>query len=284
MPEHRVLRSAGALWALAMLLAGRAAAQSSSDPQLTFSITAGITSSGGELWTLPKQPLYVIGTSNPPEFDTLKVARYLRPGIAATLSATYMRSPHLGFTGEVGYFDIESEQRCDSTATYQPDPAAENKNAQACSNAQGAHVPTSVFGIQFGAAWRFTTETHVQPYIRASAGVGFLSNSFVLTSANVLAPTTCAATNSICTVVMVDGESTPELGFLATLAAGASLTISPGYRFRFEARDLIVELPAPSRPANPSTALAPVGTVLRHIPVFTVGLDVVLERRRGRRY
>ena len=284
MPEHRALRRAGILCALATLLAGRAAAQSGSEPQLTFSILGGITGSGGELWTIPRQPLYVIGT-NPAEFDTLKVARYLRPGIAATLGATYMRSPHLGFTGEVGYFDIESEQRCDSSATYQPDPAAESKNAQACTNAQGAHVPTSLFGIQLGASWRFTSEEKkLQPYIRASAGVGFLSNSFVLTEANVQAPTTCASANSICTIVIVDGESTPELGFLATLAAGASMTISPGYRFRFEARDLIAQLPAPERPANPATALAPVTTVIRHIPVFTAGIDVVLERRRGRRY
>ena len=88
----------------------------------------------------------------------------------------------------------------------------------------------------------------------------------------------------MCSIVFADGESTPEFTFLGSLAAGALLELSPGYRFRFEVRDLVAQLPMPSAPADPITTLAPVGHTIRHIPVFTAGLDVVLQRRRGRRY
>jgi hypothetical protein len=72
--------------------------------------------------------------------------------------------------------------------------------------------------------------------------------------------------------------------WVGTLAAGASLSMGPGYRFRLEVRDLIVSLPVPSAPADPANRIASVGSSVRHIPVFSAGLDVVLERQRGRRY
>jgi hypothetical protein len=264
------------------------AQQAPFESQLIFSIAGGVSSAGGQLWDVQHQPIYVIGSSAPAEFDSVGLARFLRPGIAVSLGATLMRSRHVGFTAEVAYFDLASEERCTAPAAFKPDPPAnENLNAQACSNAQGLHVPTSVIGIQLGAAWRFVSEGRVHPYVRGSVGVGLLGNSYVLTNGNVVAPTNCSASNSICTLTLLDGESTPEMGLIGTLAAGASIMISPGYRFRFEARDLIAELPTPQHAAPPSAngvPVAPVSDVLRHIPVFTVGLDVVLERRRGRRY
>ena len=139
-------------------------------------------------------------------------------------------------------------------------------------------------GVQVGAVYRFSPGRNVQPYARASGGVGFLGNSYVITFAEVQAPSTCASVGGFCNIVMLDGESTPQLGGIFTLAAGVSIAFSPSYRFRFEARDLITQLTAPSGPAPVSTALAPVQRVWRHAPVLTAGVVVVFERRRGRRY
>jgi len=65
-------------------------------------------------------------------------------------------------------------------------------------------------------------------------------------------------------------------------------------RNRAEARDLIVALPRPTGPATDTGAVAssggatlpqpPVGFRVVHVPTLSVGLDVVLERRRGHRY
>lgn len=261
-------------------LAVSAAAQSRQDPQLIFSIGAGLAAGSGELWSLSEQGVTVVGGTG---FDTLGLARWMRPGVVAALSATYHRSRHLGLTAEAGYFGIATEERCTPPAGgYKTD--SENKNAQACSSAQGNHVPTSVVGFQVGFTYRFSAGGRYEPYVRASGGMGFLANSFVRTDGGIRAPLACSQTGGVCQWPLMEGESTSEQAIIGTLAVGSSVTFAPGYRFRFEVRDLIVSLPLPSGPANPATGIAPVGSTMKHIPVFTAGLDVVLERRRGRRY
>ena len=257
-------------------LAAAAAAQSRDEPQLVFSIGAGMVAGSGELWSLPAQGVAVGGGTG---IDTMGLARRLRPGPVATLSATYHRFRHLGFAAEVGYFGVATEQRCTPPANgYKTD--AENKNAQACSRGNGAHVQTSMVGFQVGLSYRVATTARLMPYARASAGIGFLANSFIRTEGAI----TCSAAGDVCQWPLIEGETTPERAVIGTLAVGASVAISTGYRFRFEVRDLLASLPVPSAPANPANGLAPVGSSLRHIPVFEAGLDVVLERRRGRRY
>jgi hypothetical protein len=261
-------------------LAAAAVAQSHDEPQLVFSIGGGMVAGSGELWSLPAQGVAVVGGTG---IDTMGLARRLRPGPVATLSATYLRSRHLGFTAELGYFGVATEQRCTPPVNgYQPD--AESKNLQACSRGNGLHVQTSMVGFQIGLGYRFAANARLTPYARASTGIGFLANSFIRTDGAITATSACATSGGVCQWPLIDGETTTERAIIATLAAGASVAISTGYRFRFEVRDLIASLPVPSAPANPANGLAPVGSSLRHIPVFEAGLDVVLERRRGRRY
>ncbi len=275
-PVLRALRLA--LLALACT-AATAVAQSGAEPQLIFSIGMGLAAGGGELWSLPRQGVLVVGGT---EMDTLGLGRQMRPGLSATLGATYHRSPNLGFTAEGGYFGLGTEERCTPPAGgFKPD--AETKNQQACASAQGDHVETSLVGFQVGIAYRFVHGGRFEPYVRASGGVGFLANSFIRTDGVITAPTACQ-TGGACTWPLLEGASTTETSVIATLAAGASIALAPGYRLRFEARDFMASLPVPSATANPANGLAPVGSRMKHMPVFTLGLDVVLERRRGRRY
>jgi hypothetical protein len=217
------------------------------------------------------------------DIDTLGLARYLVPGPVAMLSATYHRSAHLGFIAEAGYFGLPSEQRCTPPAGgFKPD--SEAKNLQACTRGNGDHRPTSIVGFQAGLVYRGSPSARIVPYARASAGVGFLADSWVRTDGSIQAPQACAQTSGVCQWPLIEGEYTAETTWIASLAVGASMALGTGYRFRFEARDLIASLQMPTGPANPANGLAPVGSAVRHIPVFTAGIDVILERRRGRRY
>jgi hypothetical protein len=263
-------------------LATTATAQSSTEPQLVFSIGAGLVAGGGQLWELPAQPVMVVGGVGG-EIDTLGLERWLRPGPVATLSATYHGSEHFGLMAEAGYFGIASEQRCSPPASgYKLD--SEDKNEQACTRGNGLHVATSLVGFQLGFTYRGSMAARFTPYARATAGIGFLANSFVRTDGAIQAPQACVDPSGVCQWTLIDGESTAETTWIASLAAGVSMALGTGYRLRFEARDLIASLQVPTEPANPANGLAPVGTSVRHIPVFTAGLDVLLERRRGRRY
>ena len=260
--------------------AGTLLAQTPEEPQLVFSLAAGIAAGRGSQWSLTRQPVQVL-VQGSTELDTLGVGRYLRPGIALALGATYYRSRHLGFTAEAGYFGVASEQRCTPPMVFKTD--AEEKNRVACAAMQGAHVQTSLVGFLAGITFRLAPAGRVQPYARLIGGVGLLASSFVRSDATIQF-SSCQLAGNVCTIVFVDGESTPEAALLASLAAGATFEFSSGYRFRFEARDLVVALPVPAGNANSANALAPVERRWRHTPVFTAGLDVVLERRRGRRY
>ena len=71
-------------------------------------------------------------------------------------------------------------------------------------------------------------------------------------------------------------------------ALGFTRPISPGYQFRWEARDQLVQQ---ARLMGPATIPLPTGGVtgpiasrLYHHFSMILGVDVVLEKKRGRRY
>ena len=69
-----------------------------------------------------------------------------------------------------------------------------------------------------------------------------------------------------------------ELGVGTTIAAGR------GYQIRWEVRDNIVGHPAGHRARRRHGGGAPARDRYQHIFSLNVGLDVILEKRRGRRY
>lgn len=280
-----VLAAAVALVALTPRAGGT---QSAQDPSLVLSIQLGFTT-GSELWRIDRQEALVIGSA---QTDTVAVARRLRTGLTAVLSGLYFRSPHLGYTFEAGFFGIGSESRCQPIGTFKPQ--ADNINQQACTVAQGRHLPTSAVAFQGGLAYRFRLR-RAAPYVRASAGLALLGSSFVETSGTV-ATSACPNNQLTCPWFFVDEarrnddgsveQHRREFSLAGSVAAGAVLEASPGYRFRIEVRDFIIGLPTPTAPASTSGTLliAPLKTTVKHVPTISVGLDVVLERRRARRY
>lgn len=276
------MRRALLVTAAALAFAGPGLAQSPDQPSLTFTISAGLTT-GSPLWDLPRQLVTAPGGL----YDTLTLARRLRPGVTAVLSAALYRSPHLAYTLEAGYFGTATEGRCGAVGGYRSD--IENKNQQACNAIQGTHFPTSVTGFQGGVLYRWQPRGPVSPYVRASAGVGVMGTSFVQTSATVLAPAFCALQGStICTLGILEEPRRKSFTWVSTLAAGMSIALGESYRLRLEARDLVISLPVATDTTRPSSSnpipVARVEQRTRHIPTLTAGVDVILERRNRRRY
>lgn len=276
---------AGAI-ALAALLGGgfpvQAPAQESTGPNLILSVSGGLTT-GADLWSLARQEAPVAGTGA--QLDTLSFARLLRPGFSAAVGATYYTPGRWGYTLEVAYLGLGSESRCGVVGQFKSDP--QRINEQAClggpSPVQGKHVPSSAVTFQAGLAYRFSTRI-AQPYLRVTGGFALLGNSFVQTSGIVI--TSSRSCTSGCTLVFLDEGSRRELALAGTIAAGITLATSPGYQFRFEIRDAIVTLPVVTGAADPFSGdpVAPTTTRIKHVPTLMAGFDVVLERRRARRY
>ena len=274
MPEAR--RVLGVAAAVALAAAGPVRSQTPEQPNLILTINAGFLT-GGRLWSVARQAAPV-PSGLTYVYDTLSLGRVLRPGLAASVSATYFRSPHLGYSVEVGFFGIGTESRCAPVSAYQPDPNAFNQRA--CQFIEGENINGDVVGFLAGFIWRATTGGP-QPFIRAGVGGGILGTSYVETAAPV-GPNASE-------VFFLTERSRKETTWMVSLGAGAMLPLAPGYQLRFEARDLIVALPIATGPAAPDTTgahppYAPVGTRVMHLPTLSIGLDVVLEKKRGRRY
>jgi len=263
--------------------AGRAAAQTPDQPNLIFTISGGYIT-GGTLWTLPRQLALATATGNGTAWDTVALGRRMRPGFTATLSATVFFSPHLGYSAEVGFFGIGTTSQCSPVGPWTP--TADDANEIACDVLNGDNMRSDAVGLLGGLTWRFT-RGGVQPYLRAMIGPAILGASFVEEATPIV-----AANSNTSLVYFLSDQNHKELSWMLSLGAGVMMPLSPGYQLRLEVRDLLIPLPYPTGPATDTAAIAgesalpqpPVAFRLMHLPSITVGLDVVLERKRGHRY
>lgn len=274
------MRSLATVAVLAILAVPAARAQSSSEPSLSFTISGGLTT-GQKLWNIDDHLLAAPGAT----YDTVRLGRRLTPGLAASLSMSLFRSPRWGLNAEVAYFGLASEQRCEGPAVYVPD--SENLTKKGCDNANGRHSSSSVIGFLAGGVYQFLDSSRIQPYIRANAGFGLLGASFVETLA-IVNHTSCApiSSDNICPYPLLTERKKTSSTWLVSVAAGLVMQLGPGYRLRMEGRDLILQIPTVQRGSTNTSNLGDTETrsVVKHIPIFMIGFDVMLERRRSRRY
>jgi hypothetical protein len=258
-------------------------AQTAEQPNLILTVSGGYLT-GGQLWTIDRQ-LAPVATAFTNGWDTLRLGRRIRPGFAATLGATYFASPHLGYNAEAGFFAIGTEAACAPVGSFTPDPP-DFKNQQACQYLQGENIRGNVVGFLGGLIWRFTTRGN-QPYVRAGAGFGVLGSSYVETFAPIVVTSDSIAQANL---VLLQDRSQGRLTWMLSLGAGATLPLGPGYQLRIEARDLITSLPVAAGAATDTSAILngepvpPTRWKVVHVPTITVGLDIVLEKKRGHRY
>lgn len=260
---------------LTLLLTARAAtAQTGSQPNLVLTIFAGVAT-GNNLWEVPRQPLCVLsGTSCSSLIDTLRLSRDLSSSLMAGAAATYFSSANVGFTFEVFYLGLPLDDSC-TGLFYNTD--AEARNQQLCDNIAAATPSTSAIAFFGGVILRTSATRAISPYVRG--GVGVLSYS---TGTAELSGLFVSGNAIRSRAVIVDDN--PKKGAVAPqVAAGITARLGPGYQFRFELRDLLVPLQRVTGPAD-DLARAPIETRVHHRIALTLGLDVVLERKRGRRY
>ncbi len=286
---HRIARPRRPLaWLLAAAaltlaaLPARLTAQTPDQPNLIFTISGGI-STGPSLWTLPRQ-LAVVHTLFGAEWDSVTLGRSLVTGFTATLGATYFRSPHLGYSFEVGFFGLDSQSSCRGLGPWVADSS--HVNQYACQYLQGDINRGDAVGFLGGLMWRFT-RGGTQPFVRAAIGPAILGSSYVEEEAPVI-----LSNGGVEPVYFLADQNHRELSWMASLGAGVMLPLAPGYQLHVEVRDLLVSLPRPTGPATDTSLIAhdnvlpqpPTGMRLVQVPSITIGLDVVLEKKPGHRY
>jgi len=253
-----------------------AAAQTGSEANLVFTIFGG-TVTGHSLWSVGKQPLTVLGTSN---YDTLDLSRSVTSSMVLGLVATYFVSPHVGVHLELSYLGLPVESRCNGLF-FHPDSNAFmdlHRNQQVCDDVESQQADGGAITIFGGVTLRAAPRRTISPYVRANLGLvneprstiemagAFIDSDGLLKERQVLAD-----------------ASPRRTSVMYGAAAGFTSPLGPGYAFRFEVRDIVVSLDRLTAPAN-ALGIGPIASKSYHHVSLTLGLDVVLERKRGRRY
>jgi hypothetical protein len=261
---------------LALAGAASAAAQTRQEPNIVLTIFGGYTT-GHDLWVVGKQPLQVIGSS-PAEYDTLRLSQSIGPSIIAGAAATYFPSAHLGLHVELSYMGLPVDAGCTGPALYRPD--VEEKNKQTCDDIQTKASDGGAIAVFAGATFRAASRASLSPYARLNLGVVTQSRSTIEISGAFV------ASSGIGIREVVSDPQPRRAKVLLGGALGFTRPISPGYQFRWEVRDLIVPLNRLTGPAIPGSGaiVGPTASRLYHHFSLLLGLDVVLEKKRGRRY
>ena len=265
-------------------------AQTPTEPRLYLTVLAGYRA-GRLLWTLNHQPFAVLvagpATSNdttvvagPGIYDTLDLQREFSPSFVVGVSGSYFSGPHLGFQGEISFLGMGVESRC-AIRTVQPSYPGD-LDPQLCASLDRQTVSTSAVSLSLGVVARLTPGSGIYPYVRANAGVltrthGTIEMVGIYTSGDHLATS----------VVVADPHSANTAAHFM-LGAGVAVSMGTGYQLWIEGRDVMAPLDQVTGRADPSGStgvlIPPQGNRLLHNFVFVMGLDVVFEKQRRKRY
>jgi hypothetical protein len=240
--------------------------------RLIFTVSAGAVG-GKALWSVAKQPVQI---TTPPA-DTLALGRDIRSTIVVGFGGSYFPGEHLGLSAEGFLIGLGYEDSCRQVfSSGSADVAA------ACQSLQGATKAATAVILSAGPLLRFNSRKLISPYVQANLGLVFSNQSSLLTIGRYPTPQ-----GKVELIIYSDDHETRVEPSLA-LGAGFTAALSPGYQLRWELRDNIVGVQRVTGPAQQTASIPfpipPHELEYKHLISITIGFDVVLERRRGRRY
>jgi hypothetical protein len=232
---------------------------------------------GHGLWTVERQQLCILSGSGACSsvYDTLRIARSISPSLVIGASGTYFPWPHLGFHAEISYLGLPIDDTC-TPIHLNPDPP-DQRAEQMCNNLTATKGTGGAISLFVGATLRAASTKAISPYARFNIGMVNLSSS-----------TTEVVGAYVDAVGLKERQIIEDLGgrgasFMIGAAAGITTPLGSGYQFRLEVRDIVNSLTRVTGPAN-DLAIAPTASKYYHHFALVMGLDIVLERKRGRRY
>lgn len=254
--------------ALLALPAWTLTAQTADQARLAFSVGLGQTTGGGELWQVGRQPF---------NGDTLALSRSFRRSLNISFGATYFPGDNLGINAEAQLLGLGSRDGCAIVST-EDFPGQLTRDA--CADINGSTRGASSGSLSLGLVYRIMGKSSIHPYVRVNAGMLVSQQSFV----KVVATTPGSGGIDADSPIYLD-DSPDNLQPYLSFGGGVVAALGRGYQLRFEVRDNWVRMPVVTGPTSGAPAFTPPSaTQGRHVLSFVLGFDVVLERKRGRRY
>jgi hypothetical protein len=251
------------------LLTSPLAAQTGAEARTSVRLFGGTALNQPLLWSIPRQPILVPGTQAAPQYDTLALARSLAPGLTVGVAFTHFPTSHLGLAGRLAYLGLERASGC-SGVYYN---GVQRDNEGLCASIQGQRRTQGLMMLDLQGIARMMPRSAVSPSLHAG-----------LTAATYTASTVYVEgvyPNGI--RIVVDDPTPGSVVTGATLGLTLTTALGSGYQLAFDLSDTWLGFPVVAGPAN-ATAHAPTTTRYTRHTVFSLGLDFVLDAKRGRRY
>ena len=260
-------------------LAAPLAAQATRDQaRLLLNVSFGYAW-GRSLWSVGGQPLYDDGSS-PVLIDTLRIGRRIRPSLTLGFQGIYYRGDHLGITGEGYLLGIGFDASCARTfASSSP------RNQAVCSSLDQTEVSSSAVALSVGLIYRVASRQTISPFGRVAVGATVANqSSFRTVGTFPSVGMNGGLPGEPVEVTIYPDEAATRVTPSGTIAAGFTAVLGPGYQLRYEVRDNIVGVRSVTGPTAVDGVAPQTEMRYKHLLGMTIGFDVVLERRRGRRY
>lgn len=236
--------------------------------RLVFTVSIGAVG-GKALWSVGRQAVQFAPTP-----DTFNLDRRIRSTLAAGFGGAYFPGDNLGFTAEAFLLGLGFEDNCRHVFS-----SGSTEMAAVCQSIQGEKKAATSVVLSGGTIYRLRGRKVVSPYARLNLGVAFSTQSPIRMLGEYPTSSPFPATQ----VVYADDKSSRVDPSLA-LGLGFTAAVAKGYNLRWEIRDNIVGVQSVTSSIPVSGAVPPHERAFKHLFSMTLGFDVVLERRKGRRY
>lgn len=262
-----------ALMLLFFVIATPVAAQKTADQaRLSLGLSAGFIG-GTDVWSVADQPLYS-GTGGTPQVDSLAITRRTRSTVGVVFHGTYFPGDHVGFTGEAMLVGLGFEDDCRLQFA-----SGSLRNAEVCDDINQNTDPGTAVALSAGVIYRVLSRQFVSPYVRVHAGFAVTQSKALQVEGTFRVDSTNRAT-----VVVYNSPKPKRVTPAFGVGVGATFALGRGYQIRAEARDNIIGIQTVTGTTAFDGQQPPNKVKYKHNYSLTIGFDIVLERRRGRRY
>ena len=191
----------------------------------------------------------------------------------ASLGATYYPKDKWGLTAEAFLLGLGYDDACRVTSSGE----VSLRVSEVCEDIDQQEKSAAAVAVSVGGIYRIASREFISPFLRAGVGVLFSNQSSILTQG-------VSISNGGALLVIYDDDARSRVRPAIGLGVGATMVLSRGYHLRWEVRDNIIGVEEVTGAVTTVGSVPPHETKFEHVWSVLIGLDVILERQRGRRY
>ncbi|HKP49554.1 MAG TPA: hypothetical protein VJU17_06025 [Gemmatimonadales bacterium] len=241
--------------------------QTKDQARLIFTVSGGVVR-GTDLWDVDAQPVQFITPT-----DTMALGRDIRTNIGISFAGTYFPGDNFGIAAEAYLLGLGFEDSCRMVFS-----SGASDVITTCQSIQGATKSASAVTLSAGPVYRFNSRSTFSPYFRGNLGLVFSNQSSIRMVGHF--PTAEGTAD----LIVYDDDHESRIDPQFAVGAGFTAAIAPGYQLRWEIRDNITGVQTVTAATPQARTVPPHEMAFKHLFSLSIGFDVVLERRKGRRY